>query len=32
LDSVSQLKKTKLHVVVGHEAQLVRKTFSGNKK
>ncbi len=32
LDSVSQLKKTKLHVVVGHEAQQVRKTFSGNKK
>ena len=32
LVSVSQLKKTKLHVVVGHEAQLVRKTFSGNKK
>ena len=32
LDSVSQLKKTKLHVVVGHEAQQVKKTFSGNKK
>ncbi len=32
LDSVSQLKKTKLHVVVGHEAQQVRKTFFGNKK
>ncbi|MFL2752597.1 MAG: bifunctional UDP-N-acetylglucosamine diphosphorylase/glucosamine-1-phosphate N-acetyltransferase GlmU [Gammaproteobacteria bacterium] len=32
LESVSQLKKIKLHVVVGHEAQMVRKTFSDNKK
>tara|TARA_B100000614_G_scaffold112684_1_gene101049 strand:- start:1763 stop:3112 length:1350 start_codon:yes stop_codon:yes gene_type:complete len=32
LESVSQLKKTKLHVVVGHEAQQVKKTFSHYKK
>ena len=32
LESVSQLNKIKLHFVVGHEAQMVRETFSDNKK